>query len=353
MPLDGRTYLKADYPELDTRAMLTFGSNTAVTRQTLAVACRIVPGGPMLIAHAKTASAAYYTSTDDGTTWTPQTAPVAFGTSWRVGYANGVWFILRGDSHSASIYTSTDGISWSTRTVPLWRWGAVGYINGQYVLVSSSNTTYAYLARSTDLITWTQVIPPTQGFGGSTASFTPDKISLTNHPTMGLVWSLSWASNAYVLSTLDAVNFTSRLFRYQTRSTEGILTGRHIEVTELGDFIATFPDSGVYYRGSNPGQMFFAETGVGNSLLQHMYANIMSAPADTAVVNTVSEDFGRTTKAVGLTATGHTCATPTRLIHCTSGGVIQTVDIDTTRFSAVANTYNFQDYNVPLFIKAR
>ncbi|WP_300338252.1 phage tail protein [Accumulibacter sp.] len=106
-------------------------------------------GGRFMIFH--DTSTTYYTSDDDGVSWTSRTLPfaglaaVAYGGS---GNAHGI--TNNGHSYSAS---SDSGTTWSTPTfitAPSDAWGAIGYCNG-WILVQRAQ----YLAWSEDGVSWT------------------------------------------------------------------------------------------------------------------------------------------------------------------------------------------------------
>ena len=103
-------------------------------------------------------SAAAATSTD-GITWTARTLPAS--EYWNsVTYGNGT-FVAVLDGLSTA--TSTDGITWNASTMPSnTNWYSVTYGNGTFVAVASNN---AAAATSTDGITWTaRTMPSTRSW---------------------------------------------------------------------------------------------------------------------------------------------------------------------------------------------
>jgi len=103
-------------------------------------------------------------SSDYGVTWSSSNMPsnhdyvVASDGS-------GTFLAARRNSSSATVYTSTDGVTWTSRTIP----GAltvtgVGFVLGLFVLVSSTGTT---VYTSADGITWgTTAGAPTNSYMG-------------------------------------------------------------------------------------------------------------------------------------------------------------------------------------------
>lgn len=90
----------------------------------------------------------------DGLSWTSRTSPVA--ANFNAGaYGNGT-FVLVG-THSSVNYVvySPDGITWSVPTFPNKQWQAVAYGNSTFVALSYLNGTTGQAMTSPDGITWT------------------------------------------------------------------------------------------------------------------------------------------------------------------------------------------------------
>jgi hypothetical protein len=113
------------------------------------------------------------TSTN-GTSWTVRTLPVA--SSWSgIAYGSGLFVVIdKGSGSGSPVYlTSPDGIAWTQRALPVSAdWRAVTYGDGAFVIVSSG--TPSTTLTSTDGLTWTQRALPIAagwravGFGGGT-----------------------------------------------------------------------------------------------------------------------------------------------------------------------------------------
>lgn len=106
-------------------------------------------------------------SSTDGITWTSRTLPasvfwsdVVYGDKFVAIAGGGSWFGgSAGTGYTSSTptsATSTDGITWTPRTMPSSeRWSAVTYGNGRYVAISGGPTNSNVAAYSTDGINWT------------------------------------------------------------------------------------------------------------------------------------------------------------------------------------------------------
>jgi hypothetical protein len=102
-------------------------------------------------------------SSTDGITWTQRTLPS--GQMWNsIAYGNGTFVAVTNYGSNAAA-SSTDGITWAQRTLPLnATWNSVAYGNGIFVTAAQGNTA---AATSTDGITWTQrTLPMSAGWYG-------------------------------------------------------------------------------------------------------------------------------------------------------------------------------------------
>ena len=113
--------------------------------------------GKFVAISASNGTAAY--STNAGQTWqTGSGLPTAIWTG--LAYGKGVFVAVA--TSSATAASSTDGVTWTTRTLPSnTNWSSVAYGNNKFVAVSSSSSKTAY---SVDGITWYQsYLPITAG----------------------------------------------------------------------------------------------------------------------------------------------------------------------------------------------
>ena len=94
-----------------------------------------------------------FTSTDGANTWTKLSVGTSATALNYITYANSTWITVG----SSIARTSTDAVTWTSRTVPANTWNAVGYGNGNFVIASATGN----IATSTDAITWTAKTSPT------------------------------------------------------------------------------------------------------------------------------------------------------------------------------------------------
>ena len=151
------------------------------------------------------------TSTD-GITWTQRTMPV--GTWYSVTYGGGTFVAVSSGSTNAA--TSTDGITWTQRTLPADpMWYGVTYGNGTFVAVAYGSS---IAATSPDGITWTQRTLPASAnwnslsYGGGTFVAATQASTIAATSPDGITWtqrtmpaSANWTSVAYGGSTFVAV----------------------------------------------------------------------------------------------------------------------------------------------------
>ena len=109
---------------------------------------------------------AVMTSTD-GITWTSRTYPQIYyglgGDTWTgVAYGNGIWVAV---AFSNGVMTSPDGITWTTRVGRTYTWQKVIYANGLFVAISdfTDGGALSQVMTSPDGITWTGRTNPGAG----------------------------------------------------------------------------------------------------------------------------------------------------------------------------------------------
>jgi len=175
------------------------------------------------------------TSTD-GVTWTSRTSPI-YG-DWRgTCYSNGTFVMV---SYDSELVTSTDGITWTERTVPITiNIKSVCNGNGTFVAVGNSN---AYVITSIDGTTWTQrnmgIVNTLNSIIYGNGIFVAVGASCIVTSTDGITWTsrtspsaLTWSSVAYGNGIFVAIGEDSSSF---ASSTDGITwTLRNAPVSEL------------------------------------------------------------------------------------------------------------------------
>ena len=113
--------------------------------------------GKVFVATGKNGSSQYSSLSTDGITWT-QTS-LGFGNWRQVAFGNGV-FVATGNQYYFAA-TSTNGISWTIRTIPLLYYSGyawISFVNNQFIV--RTNEASNEFHRSTDGITW---VGTTQG----------------------------------------------------------------------------------------------------------------------------------------------------------------------------------------------
>jgi outer membrane protein OmpA-like peptidoglycan-associated protein len=104
-------------------------------------------------------------TSSDGITWTARSVPASPWTS--VTYGNGVFAAVAG---SGNIMTSPDGITWTARGTSTDSWSGIAYGNNTFVAVGMGTTNF--VMTSTDGITWTNRSIPTSSSGAQWKSVT-------------------------------------------------------------------------------------------------------------------------------------------------------------------------------------
>ena len=168
-------------------------------------------------------------SSTDGITWTTRTMPSA--QNWlSVTYGNGT-FVAIAYSSTTTAASSTDGITWTTRTMPsVSLWHSVTYGNGTFVAIAYGSTT---AASSTDGITWTTrtlpLAPLWQSVTYGNGTFVAIAYATTTAATStdGITWTtrtlssaVNWISATYGNGTFVAV--ASNTTTVAASSTDGI-----------------------------------------------------------------------------------------------------------------------------------
>ena len=129
----------------------------------------------------------------DGTTWTARNAPEA--NFWQsVAFGNGTFVAVSVDGTNR-VMTSSDGITWTARSVPASSWTSVTYGNGVFVAVAGFGTDR--IMTSPDGITWTPR-------GSSTDSW--EAITYGNNTFVAVA---SMGTNRVMTST-DGITWTNR-----------------------------------------------------------------------------------------------------------------------------------------------
>ena len=261
----------------------------------------------------------------DGTTWTARSAAEA--NPWSsVTFGNGT-FVAVSNNGTNRVMTSTDGITWTPRSVPASSWASVTYGNGVFVAVAGFGTDR--IMTSPDGVTWTPRGSSTDSWAGITfgnntfvavatmgtnrVMTSTDGITWTNRsvPTGGIQgWSaVTWGNNKFV-----AISFTGFNDRVMT-SPDGV-TWTYAQAIHNGNwssiaygnnlFVATASNSGSssdYLMTSSDGTTWTPRTAAaGNGWASVVYGG----GKFVAVANSGSNRVMTSTD--GITWTGHSAA---------------------------------------------
>lgn len=171
-----------------------------------------------------TTSSSYST---DGITWTLTTMPTS-GSWLSICYGNDKFVAIRSLNDSTNTAYSTNGIVWTAGTIPAANWQSVAYGNGLFVAVG----TYSSAATSTDGISWvSRTSAASDGlrrvvYGNDTFVAIAPSGTTANYSTNGILWNLStlpisrsWKSITYGNGVFSAIaSYTTS----STTSTDGI-----------------------------------------------------------------------------------------------------------------------------------
>ncbi len=261
----------------------------------------------------------------DGTTWTARSAAEA--NQWSsVTFGNGT-FVAVSNSGTNRVMTSTDGITWTPRSVPASSWASVTYGNGVFVAVAGFGTDR--IMTSPDGVTWTPRGSSTDSWAGITfgnntfvavatmgtnrVMTSTDGITWTNRsvPTGGIQgWSaVTWGNNKFV-----AISFTGFNDRVMT-SPDGV-TWTYAQAIHNGNwssiaygnnlFVATASNSGMssdYVMTSSDGITWTPRT----AAAAVSWASVVYGGGKFVAV--ASSGSNRVmTSTDGITWTGHTAA---------------------------------------------
>ena len=157
------------------------------------------------------ASTRYYTSANDGVTWTTRTAPFSTTNIKGIFWFNNKYWMHTTDA--STLYESTDLTTWSVRALPAnasigSNISNLGVFAGLLILMPDTNTTTYYT--SPDGVNWTtRTLPATSGgaifFDQNVAA---TSTTLTYLPTASGMVS-PWTTKPYYTST-DGINWTTR-----------------------------------------------------------------------------------------------------------------------------------------------
>ena len=182
------------------------------------------------IAVATTSSEIYYsTDTVNGTTWSKATVSVTGGIT-NLLYVNGYFMAMSNGSGNASFVISTDGVTWTTKTISLYSTASIHsieYYNSYYYAYLSN----AKIVRSTDLTTWTDI------FDNTSAGGNPNWANLV--AAYGNLYAFSYSGSCY---KYDGSTWTVLYNAVYSQNLSSVTYARYVG---SNIFITTF--SGMFY----------------------------------------------------------------------------------------------------------
>lgn len=225
LPCDGRDYLSASYPLLDKTSLSTFGTNVGTIRTMFATS-----GSYSYTLYAASSSigvtatinggTTVYTTTD-GVTWTARTLPTSISIT-DLQYLGGKFIIFGLVAPGApTVITSTDGITWTQQYQYTGQpysanfYGTqIAYSGSLYVAIvfrTSGGSDHQMYFTSPDGVTWTARSFPT-ALSWSYCSFIGDRFFVTNISNSNTYKSTD-GINWYTDSTPGSAT-SSRYFNY-------------------------------------------------------------------------------------------------------------------------------------------
>lgn len=339
LPMDGGLYLKSDYPQLDTSEYLTFGNNTFQTGLASGLSSAISSSGfahnadySKLIIYGNNGNF-HLQSSDGGITWMVRSNPVATVIR-HVNFINNMFVLVHPNS---SIYTSPDGITWtSAGTAPIFSSAPGGngmfYVNGLYVIYGNVGI---YTSPTIVSPTWTA----RDASGGSDMYSNASNKKPTAYKLNGVYYLTQYVAASpayYFIATIDGINYsrvaevnaqliTTRFSDYDILySTSGLQFN-------LGELLTTPPNFSIY-----PPQL--SESGLQDITSGlNFYAWMTSNGSSTRVAYSESKFASRiSTRTLPSPLTGGSSIffTPNRMIVIGHGASqpVYYLNVDTTRF---------------------
>ena len=347
LPMDGGLYLKSDYPQIDTSEYLTFGNNTFQTGLASGLSSTISSSGfahnadySKLIIYGNNGNF-HLQSSDGGITWMVRSNPVATAIA-HVNFINNMFVLVH---TNASIYTSLDGITWtSAGTAPSFSGppGGIGmfYVNGLYVIYGNVGTSAFGIYTSPTIVspTWT-ARDASSGSSNINMYSNASNKKPTAYKLNGVYYLTQYFGSDteyYFIATIDGINY-SRVAKVNSQlavtrfSDYDILYSTAGLQFNLGELLTTPPNFSIY-----PTQL--SESG-GQDITSglNFYAWMTSNGSSTRVAYSESKFASRTsTRTLPSPLTGGSSIffTPNRMIVIGygAGQPVYYLNVDTTRF---------------------
>jgi hypothetical protein len=101
----------------------------------------------------------FLVTSNNGASWSAAAYGTSVGNGQSIAYGNNTWIACSGNSTAAA--TSSDGVTWTARTLPVSGFRYIRFYNGLFVATVNASTNVCYT--STDAITWTSRTLPATG----------------------------------------------------------------------------------------------------------------------------------------------------------------------------------------------
>lgn len=201
-------------------------------------------------------------TSSDGISWTTRTTP-SVTTSWYgIAYGNGLFVAVGVDAAGSCVMTSPDGISWTSRTPSAnLNWLAVTYGNSLFVAVANDAAGNTVMT-SSDGITWTGRTPSANSYWND----------IIYEESLFVVCAGSSGTTNHVMTSANGISWTSRTTVDNVYSAIGYGNGTFVIVGQNGK-VETSPDGITWtarsaattddWRGIAYGNEMFVATGDG------------------------------------------------------------------------------------------
>jgi hypothetical protein len=161
-------------------------------------------GNNRYVAVGGNATASILTSGDGGATWTPAGTPPVINLRG-VGYGNGTFVVV---GQSGSIYTSTDCLTWSSRSSGTTNYlYSVAYLNNAFIAVGANST----ILTSPDGVAWKKATSVPSGLLLLGVAYANGRYVAVSQTGYGIITSAD--GNSWVYATINSVSLTSFVFK--------------------------------------------------------------------------------------------------------------------------------------------
>jgi hypothetical protein len=224
-------------------------------------------------------------STDLGNTWTSRTKNIASG---NIAYGAGRWVSVGSTGNTSCVDYSTDGISWTTGTMPAPNnWDSIIFAQGRFFAIAYGSNT---CATSIDGVTWTGVTMPTQTNARRT--------SVSYSATIDM-WIATSRDASYFDSSPNGTTWTAR--------TASSVADWYGSAGNSSIFVAIANNTTTYATSTNgtswTGRTFAVNTGSVMGAEQYLGTMVVPAYPPSTTVYTSTNGTTWTARTIGSSAT--------------------------------------------------